>query len=71
MDFNSRTSTEPDYLDYDKYLEDEDDLANISDFRFKKSKDHVLDAHGKRLLSTPGVDYIVIGFATMQLGLNV
>ena len=49
-DFNSRTSTEPDYLDYEKYLEDEDDLTNICDFRFRSSKDHVLDAHGKRLL---------------------
>lgn len=48
-DFNSRTSNELDFLDFDKYLEDEDDFI-ADEILIRENKDHVLDAHGRRLL---------------------
>ena len=49
-DLNSRTSNEPDFLTYDRYLDDEDIFAIDSHIHTRVNKDHVLDTHGRRLL---------------------
>ena len=49
-DFNSRTSSESDCLDFDQYLDEEDSFINDFVLQPRVNKDHVLDAHGRRLL---------------------
>ena len=49
-DLNSRTSNEPDFFTYDRYLDDEDIFAIDSHIHTRVNKDHVLDTHGRRLL---------------------
>lgn len=49
-DFNSRTSSESDCLDFDKYLDDEDIFLNDIVLQPRVNSDHVLDTHGRRLL---------------------
>lgn len=51
-DFNSRTSNATDLLDFDKYLDEENDFSNFSDLQIRDrvNKDHVLDTSGRRLL---------------------
>ena len=48
-DLNSRTSNELDFLDFDKYLEEEDDFV-MNETLLRVSKDHVIDTYGRRLL---------------------
>ena len=49
-DLNSRTSNEPDWLEFDRYLDDEDTFLNDPVLQVRVNSDHVLDAHGRRLL---------------------
>ena len=49
-DFNSRTSVESDCLDFDRYLDDEDIFLNDILLQPRVNSDHVIDAHGRRLL---------------------
>ena len=51
-DFNSRTSTESDYLDFDKYLDDDFFIENFNSTHSttRVNKDHVIDSYGRRLL---------------------
>ena len=49
-DFNSRTSSESNCLDFDQYLDEEDSFINDFVLQPRVNKDHVLDAHGLRLL---------------------
>lgn len=49
-DMNSRSSTESDCLDFDRYLDDEDIFLNDIILQPRVNSDHVLDAHGRRLL---------------------
>ena len=52
-DFNSRTSKEPDFLDFDKYLDDDifiQDSRSTTTFTTRVNKDHVVDCYGRRLL---------------------
>ena len=47
-DFNCRTSDEPDFIIFDRFLDD-NSLPPTLDAVQRINKDHVLDAHGKRL----------------------
>ena len=49
-DFNCRTANEPDYLDFDRYLDDEDNFISPFVLQPRVNKDHVVDSHGRRLL---------------------
>lgn len=49
-DFNGRTSVESDCLDFDRYLDDEDIFLNDILLQPRVNSDHVIDAHGRRLL---------------------
>ena len=42
-DLNSHTSNEPDFLTYDRYLDDEDVFSIDSHIQTRVNKDHVLD----------------------------
>ena len=47
-DLNSRTSNGLDFLDFDKYLEDEDDFI-ADEILLRVNKDHVIDTHSEPL----------------------
>lgn len=49
-DFNSRTSNKSGYLEFDRYLDDEDCFVTDIVLQPRVNKDHVLDTHGRRLL---------------------
>ena len=49
-DVNCRTANEPDYLDFDCYLDDEDNFINKFVLQPRVNQDHVVDSQGRRLL---------------------
>ena len=51
-DWNSRTSTLLELLDYDKYVDDEQTFSNYFDLQLnpRVNSDHVVDSSGRRLL---------------------
>ena len=49
-DFNCRTANEPDYLDFDRYRDDEDNFINKFVLQPRVNQDHVVDSHGRKLL---------------------
>ena len=51
-DFNGRSSNLSDLLDYDKYLDDEQDFSTYYDLQLRPrvNSDHVVDSSGRRLL---------------------
>lgn len=57
-DFNSRTSNLPDFIQFDRYLDDEDIFFIDSHIQTRVNKDHVSDVYGRRLIQlcqTPGL----------------
>jgi len=50
-DFNSRTADECDTINFDRYLDNNDQMPNYSDIPLRVNKDHVIDAYGRQLLS--------------------
>ena len=49
-DWNARTSIEPDFIVFDKYLDNDSAVAPFSRGSDRVNKDHVLDTHGKRII---------------------
>ena len=52
-DFNSRTASETDLIDFDKYLDDDTFYESIdkTSLTTRVNKDDVIDSYGRRLLS--------------------
>ena len=49
-DFNSRTCAESDVLNFDTYLNNDSYLSNNINIAPRASKDHVIDAYGRRMI---------------------
>ena len=71
-DLNSRTSNISDILDYDSYLDYFDsDLSNFVNIIPRANKDHVIDAHGHKLLKLCKSTSLVIGNGRLHTDLNI
>lgn len=60
-DFNSRCSNTDDFIIFDNYLDNNNQLSNDVFIPKRVSKDHVIDVHGKRLIELCQSTSFIIG----------
>ena len=60
-DWNARTSIEPDFIVFDKYLDNDSAVEPFFRGSDRVNKDHVLDTHGKRIIDLCKSTNLLIG----------